>query len=253
MFRTTRTFRLATTAASLLALAPALLVAQSNQVAAWEQKMAEAEAQLRRGDPKKVHRSMHEVAGQMGETLGTDPAATRLLARATAWLALAEAGLDELEAARWDWTVATTLAPELARLDLSRYGDAGKRLSAQPAASPVTAEPATTPASRKKGRAIAYPLTRLMACPETPVEVSVTVGADGRPRAPRFEPLPDAILAWAALETLRTWSFEPATRDGRPVESTFTLRTDLNAKTCRDQLAVRRRFRDGVDIRVEGE
>lgn len=251
MSRTSRLAGLALPGAFVLALAAgAPVCAQESPVPAWEQKMAQAEQQMRAGDAKRARRTLREVIGQMGETLGTGPAAAGLLGRATGWLALAEAGLDEMEAARWDWAVATVLSPTLTALDLTPYGEAGRRLAAAPAAAAPGAAPEGAelrPPTRKKGRAIAYPLSRLLACPKTPVEVTALVGVDGRPRQPTFQPAPDAVLAWAALETLRTWTFEPATRAGRPVEAPFTLRTDLSEKRCRDLLATRRPLRGGPD------
>ncbi len=237
-------------ALALLLSPPAPLAAQESPVPAWEQKMTQAEQQIRKGEYKKAQRTLREVVGQMGETLGTGPAAAQLLGRATGWLGLAEAGLDEMEAARWDWTVAGILWPAATAIDLAPYGEAGRRLAAAaPAAGPeLAAEGAELrPPSRKKGKAINYPISRLLACPAAPVEVSATVGVDGRPRQPRFSPAPDAVLAWAALETLRTWTFEPATRGGRPVEAPFALKTDLSEKRCRDLLATRRPMRAGPD------
>jgi len=247
--RLLRDLRIALPGAFLLFAAAGPAPAQDNPVPAWEAKMTQAEQQLRQGDYKKAKRTLREVVGQMGETLGTGPAAAQLLGRATGWLALAEAGLDEMEAARWDWSVAGTLWPATTGTDLAPYGEAGKRLAAAPApAAPAAADSANLrPPTRKKGRAIQYPISRLLACPEKPVEVSATVGLDGRPRNPRFQPEPDAVLAWAALETLRTWTFEPATLAGRPVEAPFTLSTDLTAKRCRDLLATRRPMRGGPD------
>ena len=248
--RLSRVVRSALLCASVLPLPAAPLPAQENPVPAWEQKMTQAEQQIRQGEHKKAQRTLREVVGQMGETLGTGPAAAQLLGRATGWLALAEAGLDEMEAARWDWAVAGILWPAATAIDLAPYGEAGRRLAAAPAAPgpDAAAEGAELrPPSRKKGKAINYPISRLLACPEAAVEVSATVGVDGRPRQPRFSPAPDAVLAWAALETLRTWTFVPATSGGRPVEAPFTLKTDLSAKRCRDLLATRRPMRGGPD------
>ncbi len=231
------------------------LPAQEHPVAAWEQRLAQADQQLRQGDYKKARRNLRELVALMGETLGTGPVATQLLGRTTGGLALAEAGLDEMEAARWDWDVARLLSPTVAALDLAAYGDAGRRLADSPAAgvtSPAV-ESGTTPPARKKGKPIEYPISRLIACPETPVEVAVTVSAEGKPRQPRLDPAQDAVLARAALETLRGWTFEPATRGGRPVDATFTLRTDLTAKRCRDLMATRKPIRTAPDTAIESE
>jgi len=238
----------------VFALCPPL-PAQDHPVASWEQKIAHADQQLRQGEYKKARRSLRELVALMGDTLGTGPLAAQLLGRATGALALAEAGLGEMAAARWDWDVARLLAPAMGALDLSRYGEAGKRLADLPApdAAPPAVVAGTTPPTRKKGRAIEYPISRLIACPETPVEVAVTVGTDGTPRQPRFDPAQDPVLARAVLETLRGWTFTPATRGGQPVEAPFTLRTDLSPKRCNDLLATRKPIRTAPDTAIESE
>jgi hypothetical protein len=234
-------------------LAPGSALAQQEVVDEWDQKLARAEEQLRAGEHKKARRAARDLLAVMTEVVGTGPAAEQLVGRAGAALALAEAGLGDVEAALWDWQVAGALLPSLATLDLAPYGEAGTRLAAAAAAAPAPAESSGGPAPvvRKKGRAVEIPLARLVACAESPAaqasaEARVTVGLDGRPRAPRLDAA-DPLLSRAALEALRTWTFEPALAAGRPVEAPFALVTTLEPKRCRDLLATRRPARGGGD------
>src|SRR5690606_17501781 len=73
--RLLRDLRIALPGAFLLFAAAGPAPAQDNPVPAWEAKMTQAEQQLRQGDYKKAKRTLREVVGQMGETLGTGPAA----------------------------------------------------------------------------------------------------------------------------------------------------------------------------------
>jgi hypothetical protein len=236
--------------------------AQQEVVNEWDRKLARADELLRGGEHKKARRAARELLAEMTEVVGTGPAAEQLVGRATAALALAESGLLEIDAALWDWQIAGALLPSLRTLDLAGYGEAGARLAAATAAGAVPGDTATPaapaagseaspPAVRKKGRAVAIPLARLVACAkgpaaEAPAEARLTVGLDGRPRAPRLD-AKDPLLSRAALEALRTWTFTPALRDGRPVEAPFVLVTRLESKLCRDQLATRRPPRGGGD------
>jgi hypothetical protein len=229
--------------------------AQDDRVRAWDQKLSKADAQLKLGEHKKVQRAMRELLPELSGALGTAPAAAAFLARGAVAAAIAEAGLSQSEAALWDWQVAVALVPGLATIDLAPYGEAGRRLAAARDAAAAAPAPAgaATPPVKTKGEAIDYPRSRLTACDETPIEVKVTVGTDGKPRAPRLDPARDPALAYRVLETVRHWTFEPAQVGGQPVAADLTVRTDLTAKRCRDLLATRRPSRGGLDPGGEEE
>lgn len=214
-------------------------------VARWERALAAAEEDVRAGKLKRAERAVESTLDEMTGVLASGPTAAALLGRAEAVRALAAAGLDRPGDALWDWDLALAFVPAIGQLDLSAFGDAGARLSSalgsrtRPA--PDSAATPTAPAPRrKKGRAIVYPEARLRTCDEKPAEVRATLAADGTPEDPRLDPAHDLVLSFVALETLRTWRFEPPPAGGAAVPTVVALRTDLSARRCRDLLATRR-------------
>jgi hypothetical protein len=212
-------------------------------VAGWEERIQEADAEVRSGDWKHAERSLDALLDEMTEALADGPAALSLLGRAEALRGLAEAGLSQDRAAVWDWTVAVALLPAVATMDLGGYGEAGERLEvARRAEAPAATElpaGATPPAPRKSPR-IVYPEARLRRCDPAPVQVAATVGLEGAPRAPELDP-EHAVVGFVTLESLRDWKFDPATVAGKPVDARFTLRTAWTKKLCRELLSAQRR------------
>ncbi len=212
-------------------------------VAGWEERIQEADADVRSGEWKHAARTLDDLLDEMTESLADGPAALSLLGRAEALRGLAEAGLAQSRAAVWDWTVAVALLPAVDTMDLGAYGEAGERLEvARRAEAPAAGElpaGASSPTPRKSPR-IVYPEARLRRCDPAPVEVAATVGLDGAPRAPELDPA-HAVVGFVNLEALRDWKFDPATLAGKPVDARFTLRTAWTKKLCRELLSAQRR------------
>jgi protein TonB len=57
------------------------------------------------------------------------------------------------------------------------------------------------------------------------VTLSLAVGIDGKPREVRVEKKPGYGLDENSIEAARQWKFEPATSDGKPVESKIHVET----------------------------
>jgi len=57
-----------------------------------------------------------------------------------------------------------------------------------------------------------------------------SVAADGSAAVLLIEPTPDPALNRALLDTLATWRFFPALRDGQPVASTIDIRIPIAVK-----------------------
>jgi TonB family protein len=177
-----------------------------------------------------------------------------LLGTASYLRALARINLGRDRDARWDYDVAIHLRPELADADLSPYGEAASKLkewhsrteaareeSQRPNALVAKEGSNTSGASageglvRPKKKQVTFfqppPATR-DACIEGPVTVLSIIDEQGYPTRPQVLSAPHSLLAFAALETVREWRFEPATLDGKPFETHYSLTLNADLPDC---------------------
>lgn len=94
--------------------------------------------------------------------------------------------------------------------------------AAQPAAESSAKAPGDGNAGYRKLSRIAYPPAALAAKTEGVVYVKVHVGTDGKPTGAGVAPIgatPDKLLAEAAVGGVQTWTFDPAKKQGKAVES----------------------------------
>jgi hypothetical protein len=205
--------------------------------ASWQAELERIDQSLAAADWEGARESAHRLAeGVVGES--DQPRENRgVLARASAYEAIAEAGLGLDKAAQWHWYVAQNLDPEVRRIDLSRYGAAGESLERHhllPAEKqhPLTDvyDPEGDPGGFRHPQrtAVVYP-RRPQALSEKErfshaVFVQVTVDERGGLSQPLVM---DAAyypgLVYNAFEALREWSFQPATVGGEPVTFRFVL------------------------------
>jgi len=73
----------------------------------------------------------------------------------------------------------------------------------------------------------AYTQQALKARVEGTVQLSLTVGFDGVPRDVRVVRSLDTGLDQQAIEAVKTWRFQPATADGRPVSVAATIEVNF--------------------------
>lgn len=96
-----------------------------------------------------------------------------------------------------------------------------------PPAVPVAPPSASTAASYRALKAAPYPAAALVAHAEGTVFIKARVGAEGKVLDAWVDPATDAAAAKAFGETavaaVRTWTFEPATAGGRPVDGEVTV------------------------------
>jgi len=91
-----------------------------------------------------------------------------------------------------------------------------------PAAPPVFV--AATRASSTRNPKPEYPMIAKRRGWEGTVSLLVEVGSDGKPTSVKVrESSGRALLDQSALRTVKLWLFNPATRDGKPVDSTMTV------------------------------
>lgn len=214
--------------ALLAALAPAVVAAP---VAAsdFEKRKAEYEAvekELRAGNWEAAEKGAAAQFKKVMEQYAAQGGADRDLLLYTMVRAIAEKGLGRDAEASWHWHMAAGLLPALASGDLTVYGapakalqQEGLRARATPKGTQYTKD---GPVGDRTG--LHGPKVDKDPAPRLPLRLKdeggfyifeLVVEADGRVSRPlvmsRRGPVALALLA---LEKMREWTFEPATRDG---------------------------------------
>jgi hypothetical protein len=182
------------------------------------------------------HRAENAVAEE------SSPADAIMLGRAASLRAVAEAALNRLDAARWNWYLAQNLDREAAKTDLSRYPKAAgfltKHLLREPAAQHANLVDVYDPVRPEKdvGGKFAEPLRLRSVYPYMPrdllnrdrfshvVFIQITVGTDGQITQPLVVDggrYPGMI--YRAFDALREWRYKPATVDGNAVPYRFVV------------------------------
>lgn len=216
----------------------------------WTEDLRENEALLREGKYKKVKSRLDTQLREMAARFRTGSVAGSLIGSGSALRAIARAGLGDFEGAAWDWHVALTLAPEIARVDRAQFGAAGEYFSSEEFerrsdpgadeeegkgdgldATEDRSEEVVAP-RKKFAPAPEYPRGKADACLETPVVIEVLIDREGRPRAPRLAEPGDPVLFFTATEAVRRWKFEPARLDGEPVTVKYHLTINYQIMFC---------------------
>jgi hypothetical protein len=203
----------------------------------FKERMAELDAQLRRGEWMTVQASAREIASYYRQSAYD----YGLLAEGLRLLALAEAGMGRTDEAVWHWQVAQNLQPEL-ELVPAAYGEAGQLLARHrlrhrdepPAGMNVVATADlgadSTPPRKVAGEEPIF--TGDLASPRTPkwARLQVVIDAQGQVVEPVVLAGSLEAVRWAALEAVRSWRFEPARRGGQAVA--IFLEIALPARTA---------------------
>lgn len=193
----------------------------------WHDKMVRSTKALRAGDSARALKLSTSVVEDMVDSLGPGQEATLAFGTALTHRALALAGLGRSEEALWYWHIVLGLYPGFGRSDLGSFGEPGAFLLANPL-HPETSPGDAAPEPFDPGGFVA-PKEISRRAPKFPegargfrttgtLVVSVTITEKGTVSSPRvLSPLPAPTLSYAALEAIRRWRYEPATRDGKPV------------------------------------
>lgn len=243
----------------LLAFPFRLLAAESQERQEWSARLAAIEGQLRHGQWEPARQAAQALAESLAQTSGgtradhranadelsgalSDPEPrpqTLALARASAFLALAEAALDRPEEASWHWYLAQNLDRTLRSFDLAPYGRAGAFLGQNLLASAEALHADVTDVLdpvRPEKAGFQEPVRTRAVYPKRPrdlsardrfsivVFVQVTIDAAGRVVQPLVV---DAAyypgLVYEAFEALRDWRFRPATLNGEPIPFRYVV------------------------------
>ncbi len=238
---------------ALLGQATSLPPKQADQVfEIWEVEIKKIDELLQK-HPKAAYKRSSKLLDEMRDRLINGPATGHFLGSALSRKALAAYGLGEEAEAVWQWQVALQLFPELEKSTLAAYGEAGAFLKHHPVRKSseregyldemlseedlvnlgLTLEPFDFPSEPNDVNLILPPKKLKAPSPVFPrarlgtqalVEIEAIVGLDGAVREPvviRAEG--ELTVVYAALDAMRKWTFRPATSNGRPIESLYTL------------------------------
>lgn len=210
----------------------------------WRAGLREVDTALRAGQWAAAEKDARKLGKEILAEGGIGEGATYSLAVVTAFRAIAEAGLGRAEDAAWHWDMALNLVPDLAKTDLSPYGDAVGGLKGRTLRSPVpfgpppgwTGEPplgtvtGIEPPKWISGPRPKYPKALGRMRSEGKVVVSAVIGTDGTMSYPLVHSAEGGGpgMRYIALETLREWRFEPARLDGKPVPVYYSLTVNFD-------------------------
>jgi TonB family protein len=217
-------------------------------VSGWNDRLQTARAHLIAGEHRKALDIARTLQAEMVDRIASGSGAGKALALTTLTRSLAEAGLGDREAAEWDWYTAQTLDPAVLTLDLAPFGAAGATLKTFEDLTKTfeSRDPDEVKDSAKicdpkketcvqrpeliKRSDLSHPNALQAACAEGTVLVESIIGEDGKIRYPRLKDSPGGpVMAFAALESLRSWRFKPATFEGKPVKVYYTLTVNFKA------------------------
>ena len=189
--------------ALVLALSAMTLAAQS-----WRDELKWVEKDLRTQNYAHARKWSIKAINSMCDHIGTGRAASYTLGLTVAYRAMAEQGLQKPEEAHWYWHVATDLYPPLADQDWSAYGEVGKWFTAQKSVDKVAEDlPDAVPIKKLEPKC---PLSAIQGGYYQPVVVGAVIDDSGAATCPKIvSPAAAPSLAYAALESLKQWQFQP--------------------------------------------
>jgi TonB family protein len=200
-----------------------------------EKPLEKAIRYLEEGKPAAAHSTLVEMLERVGPSVRDDKKNLKALAVALLYQAVAEFELGRTWDARWTWRMATYFHPELASVDFGPLGPAGAFLSSQRwAEPPADLDPIAPgphlPEGIEPPVKVAAPAPRFGDGPllhrlEDDVHTLLLIEADGRLDSVRIlDPRPDPGFAYAILQAMREWRFEPARSAGEPISCWYTMR-----------------------------
>lgn len=218
-----------------------LLLAVASCYPAAAGSLADLEEALAAGHYAQALRSARKQLASLPEDVLTHRRSLDDLGLAITYLAVAEAGTGDLDAAFWHGQVARALFPAAARCDLAAFGEAGQALRrppALPAGSPAPRElderslrGGITLPEKLRGADPRFPNVALRGM-EAEVTVRLLIATDGHPAQPKLlRQRGDAVLLFLGLEAVRQWTFKPATVQDQPVPALWPLTVSFAAST----------------------
>jgi hypothetical protein len=217
---------------------PALVQAASP----WDDRLDGIEQALVDGRYERAARKAESLYRKIAQETGSYERPAGALVRVLTYLAVAEEGVGERDAALWHLAMARTLERPGRRTDVSGLGPAGRFLAevshrhvgqVPPDWDDLPVDPFATPhmddpfLRSDVADVLDYDPRRL----PTDLEIEVLVDSDGRPHLPVLVvPTRFPGFAVAAMESMRQWRFEPAvdrSEGGEPVAALATVTVEF--------------------------
>jgi len=198
------------------------------------QRLHTADGELRLAHWAEGKRISDSVLSEMREYIESGSASGPLLSTALLFKSIGEAGSGYYETAAWDFGAAQALNMDLVDVDLAAYGEPGHfldthRYQRSPTPGPIqlpaqkASDPGITPPTKLGGERLSYPYAQKAACNQALVLIQVVIDKAGRPTVPYLLKPTEPVLGLAAIQSLVTWRFAPATLDGQPIPVTWVL------------------------------
>jgi TonB family protein len=194
----------------------------------WAQLTKETVDHLKAERYDRALQLSNKMIREMVEKLGPGQAAYDVFGRTLTYKALAHAGLGQQDDALWWWHSVLAIYPAFAKSDLSGFGKAGAFLKANtsvPREGIAKAADANVTAPRvRKTYEPVFPAGAQWFGIAGVVIVEVVITKEGTVTAPQIlKTLPAPTVAYATLDAVQRWRFEPGKVDGRPVNVIFKL------------------------------
>jgi len=210
----------------------------------WNMKLDESSRLLKIGDYAASLKIVDRVIRDMIDQLGPGDASTHAFGIVLSHKALALAGLGREADALWYWHTVLSLDPSFRKSDLSAFGKAGEllmsnrdvpvreglvRLSDEgrpldASGAPIPPDPTITPPKIRKQFVPDYPEGALAFGVSGVLVVEVQLDQKGVLSSPRIvKALPAPTLSYVVVDALRKWKFDPARRNGEPIDVIFNL------------------------------
>jgi TonB family protein len=223
-----------------------LLVSTSAFAQNWRGLLESTADDLQAQRYSRARHTTIKLINSMMDNLNTGNAAAYTMGLTVAYRAVAEAGLGNYEEADWYRHVALAMSPQVAQVDMSRFGGAGAWFTSRdsdiagPPPSSMASATATEdapPATDRRDPVCKYkpypkyPLGAVIGKVSAPVIVHVLIDSDGNVRHPAVVSQSVApTLLYAATEAVKRWQFEPATMDGKPSPVEFDLTVNFQTR-----------------------
>jgi TonB family protein len=234
----------------------------------WLARLDLAEKRLQEGDPKEARGIADKMIREMLDRVegGEETGAGTLIGRTLVVRALGEAGLGRSQEAAWDWFTAQAVQPTLTEADLAGYGPAGASLSAMidqvpeiPSVEEREARKQQFEANQKAGlnpegvtrpiqvrtKAPRYPKALRSVCTQGVVVMESGIDETGKVYRPQLVESPSPLLTLAMTEAWKNWRYKPATLEGKPVKTYYTLTIDFKLNACKNAAAVAQKKQNG--------
>jgi len=196
----------------------------------WVDRLVKIEKHIQEGRYRKAASRALRFEEEMLGSIIDGPRVPEFLGKLAALHAIALAGRGETDHAAWKWYMALEFFPEIEKIVLADYGEAGEKLKNNlgvPDANILMndyGEAIVSPPKVKVKPKPQFPAVQREAGARCRLMVKVVIGPDGRPYGPEIinsDGRP--TLVYTTLLALRRWVFEPASTESGPISTTYFL------------------------------